>query len=217
MMLISQPIQTKMLLNSPSDDPKRIAILDAATRLFLTHGFRSVSMDKIAGAAPVSKATLYNHFASKNALFAAVVSRLCTNLLDTVMQATEEENDDVEDTLEKIATSFVDLLFTEEGLGIYRLIVAESNDFPELGQLVYDASAKIVLTQLEQYLQRLNASGCFHIADPEFAADAFFSLLKSDLHCQCLMATRSLPSQQEKQRLVQRAMNFYKRGVLYAH
>ncbi len=206
-----------MISNSTTDDPKRVAIINGATHLFLTHGFRNVSMDKIAAAAPVSKATLYNHFASKNALLAAVVSSLCTGLLDAVTQATQEENDDVEDTLEKIATSFVDLVFSEEGLGIYRLIIAESKDFPELGQLVYQASAKIVLTQLEQYLQRLNASGCFHIADPEFAADTFFSLLKSDLHCQCLMATRSLPSQQEKQRLVQRAMAFYKRGVLYGH
>ena len=45
-----------------------------ATRMFLAHGYRNVSMEKIAQAAPVSKATLYNHFDSKNALLAAVIS-----------------------------------------------------------------------------------------------------------------------------------------------
>ena len=45
-----------------SCDSKRQAIVAGATRMFLAHGFRQVSMDKIAAAAPVSKATLYNYF-----------------------------------------------------------------------------------------------------------------------------------------------------------
>lgn len=205
-----------MILNTNADDPKRLAIINGATHLFLTYGFRNVSMDKIAQAAPVSKATLYNHFENKNALLAAVVSTLCTTLFQAMSQATLETQN-VEHTLETIATSCVELLYTQEAVGIYRLIIAESKDFPELGQMVYETSIKMLLTQLENYLQQLNASGQFQIADTEFAADAFFSLLKGDLHNQCLLTTRSLPDQQERQELVKRAMSFFKRGVLYEH
>ena len=38
---------------------KRQSIIDGATRMFLQYGFNTSSMDKIAQAAPVSKATLY--------------------------------------------------------------------------------------------------------------------------------------------------------------
>ncbi|WP_027160254.1 TetR/AcrR family transcriptional regulator [Methylobacter luteus] len=198
-----------------SIDPKRQAIIDAATRMFLAHGYRNVSMDKIAQAAPVSKATLYNHFDSKPALLAAVVSALCTALLRTMTEAVTE-SDDVENNLKKIATSFMDLLFAEDGLAIYRLVIAESHDFPELGRLVYESGPLPALNWLENYLRRLNAGGRFNIADPTFAANAFFNLLKGDLYLPCLLAIKPLPSTDEKNRVINQVIPFYMRGILHA-
>lgn len=63
---------------------KRQSILKGATTLFLEQGFNAVSMDKIAQAAPVSKATLYKYFASKSDLLAAVIKELCAVLLQTI-------------------------------------------------------------------------------------------------------------------------------------
>lgn len=192
--------------------PKRHAIVQAATRLFLTHNYRSVSMDKIAHAAPVSKATLYNHFTSKNDLFAAVVGELCNSLLQTI---TLSEEDNAEQTLQKIAASFVELLYSADGLAMYRLVISESHEFPELGQLIYDNGARLALTQLETYLQQLQNSGCFHIPDTRFAADAFFSLLKGDLHFRCLLGIQAAPTEQEKTALCESATAFYLRGILH--
>jgi TetR/AcrR family transcriptional regulator of autoinduction and epiphytic fitness len=53
-------------------DRKREAIVQSATTLFQKHGFEGVSMDRVAEAADVSKRTLYNHFPSKEELFAHV-------------------------------------------------------------------------------------------------------------------------------------------------
>lgn len=196
-------------------DLKRQAIIDGATRMFLSHGYRNASMDRIARAAPVSKATLYNHFDSKPELLAAVVSALCAALLQTMSEAVVE-TEDVENNLKKIATSFMDLLFAEDALAIYRLVIAESRDFPELGQLVYESGPLPALTWLENYLGRLNAGGRFNIADPAFAADAFFNLLKGDLHLQCLLAIKPLPSTDEKNRVINQVIPFYMRGILHA-
>jgi TetR/AcrR family transcriptional repressor of mexJK operon len=198
-----------------SSDSKRQAIIDSATRLFLAQGFRQVSMEKIAIAAPVSKATLYNYFDSKNALLAEVISQLCASVLETMNQAKLEANH-VEANLKKIAQSFVDLIFSENAMGLYRLMIAESLDFPGLGQLVYESSAKYILPPLQNYLQQLNDSGRFHIADTAFAADAFFSVLKGDRHFQCLLGIMPLPSTLEKQQLINQAISFYMRGVLHA-
>lgn len=183
--------------------------------MFLTHGYRNVSMEKIAQAAPVSKATLYNHFDSKNALLAAVIAGLCESLLQTMSQVTIE-SDDVENNLSKIATSAVDLIFSEDALAIYRLVVAESPDFPELGQLFYQSGPQAALTQLENYFRRLNAGGSFNITDPVFAADAFFSMLKGDLHLRCLLTKTLRPSAEEKTHLVSQVIAFFMRGILHA-
>lgn len=57
-------------------DRKRAAILQAAITEFLAHGFEATSMDKIAASAEVSKRTVYNHFPSKDDLFAAILQQL---------------------------------------------------------------------------------------------------------------------------------------------
>ncbi len=202
-------------MTSESIDPKRQAILDGATRMFLSYGYRNVSMEKIAQAAPVSKATLYNHFDSKNALLAAVTAELCGSLLQTLTQATIE-SDDVESNLTQIATSAVELIYAEDALAIYRLVVAESPDFPELGQLFYASGPQAALTQLEDYFRRLNAGGNFNIADPVFAADAFFSMLRGDLHLRCLLSKTLRPTADEKKRLIAQVITFFMQGMLHA-
>ncbi|MCX7095962.1 MAG: TetR/AcrR family transcriptional regulator [Methylobacter sp.] len=202
-------------MTSEPIDPKRQAILDGATRMFLAHGYRNASMEKIAQAAPVSKATLYNHFDSKNALFAAVIAERCASLLQTMSQVTVK-SDSVESNLTKIASAAVELIFSEEALAIYRLVVAESPDFPELGQLFYQSGPQTVLIQLEDYFRQLNAEDSFNIADPVFAADAFFSMLKGDLHLRCLLTETLRPCADQKNHLVAQVIAFYMRGILHA-
>jgi TetR/AcrR family transcriptional repressor of mexJK operon len=194
---------------------KRQAIVRAATHLFLTQSYRSVSMEKIAKAAPVSKATLYNHFTGKPQLLAAVVSELCTSLLQTMNQSLSDE-DDAEQTLQKIAASALDLMYSPEGLAIYRLVIGEIYEFPELGQVVYDNGPRLALGQLEAYLRQLQNSGCFNISDAHFTADAFFSLLKGDLHFRCLLGIQDAPTDAEKARLIESVTQFYLRGIMYA-
>ena len=57
----------------PKDSGKREAILSAAVELFMSHGFAGTSMDNLAAAANVSKATLYSHFADKSTLYRAII------------------------------------------------------------------------------------------------------------------------------------------------
>jgi TetR/AcrR family transcriptional regulator of autoinduction and epiphytic fitness len=54
-------------------DRKREAIVQAAIAEFRTHGFEATSVDKVAARAEVSKRTLYNHFPSKDELFAEIL------------------------------------------------------------------------------------------------------------------------------------------------
>ena len=80
------PLQTATIVAEcyAAENPKRLAILDAAGRLFLERGFNDTSMDAIAEAAPVSKPTLYSHFKDKGDLFAAVINGRCCAMVATM-------------------------------------------------------------------------------------------------------------------------------------
>lgn len=51
-------------------------ILEKATDMFLTHGFKSVTMDDIASEMGISKKTIYQHFANKDSLVKASTTHL---------------------------------------------------------------------------------------------------------------------------------------------
>ncbi len=57
-------------------------ILAAAEELFSRRGFDAVSMNEIAEAAGVSKANIFHHFESKNALYLAVVRNACSDSVE---------------------------------------------------------------------------------------------------------------------------------------
>ncbi len=59
---------------------KRAQILEAAQALFLQNGLRATSMEAIAQHAGVAKPTLYKHFADKQAVFDALLTRLLADL-----------------------------------------------------------------------------------------------------------------------------------------
>ena len=54
-------------------DQKRQQILDAGRELFMTQGYADTSMDQVTAKSGVSKATVYNHFPSKEILFEEAV------------------------------------------------------------------------------------------------------------------------------------------------
>jgi AcrR family transcriptional regulator len=72
--------------------PSREAeILDAATRVFLRHGFRKTSMDEVARAAGLSRQALYLRFAGKRELFQATVERMIGQVRAAALAALEQE------------------------------------------------------------------------------------------------------------------------------
>jgi AcrR family transcriptional regulator len=61
-------------------------ILTKATDMFLTLGFKSVTMDDIASEMSISKKTIYHHFSNKDNL----IKEVTTNLFDTISCGIDE-------------------------------------------------------------------------------------------------------------------------------
>lgn len=72
--------------------PGCVKILDAAESLFASHGVDGVSIREIAEAAGISKATVFHHFDSKEALYQAVVRRSCKGIVALVAQMAARED-----------------------------------------------------------------------------------------------------------------------------
>lgn len=66
---------------------KEEAVLEAAYEVFLTYGFKKVSMQEIAAAAGISRPALYLRYRSKQELFLAVIERVLSQRLAHVETA----------------------------------------------------------------------------------------------------------------------------------
>src|SRR5271165_1610862 len=120
-------------LKTDSDSPKHQLVLDAAAALFMAHGYGAVSMDAVARAAGVSKATLYAHFASKDALFATIVGDGCRAKMvatDYLAKAPVGGAAGLAETLRVFGTHMMRFLMQPDTQSIYRIVVSESSRFP---------------------------------------------------------------------------------------
>jgi TetR/AcrR family transcriptional regulator, mexJK operon transcriptional repressor len=156
-------------------------ILAAARTLFLKLGYGDTSMDAIARHAAVSKATLYSHFAGKDALFAALIVSECRHLSDQIGRRPLDEPD-IRDALLRVAHDFNNLLCTGYGLTMYRIVVAEAPRFPELGRVFYDSGPTIMIDRIANLLRQAADRGLLKVHDPRIAAIQFISLIRGELH-----------------------------------
>jgi len=171
-------------------------------------------MEAIAEAAPVSKPTLYSHFKSKQELFAAVIAERCEVLLETLMIAKITQLEPVAG-LKSIVSAFVELIYAEEALALYRLMVAEQQHFPELGALIYQSGPALVLQQLSAYLSELDACHALRIPDVELSSRLLMGMLKGDEHFRCMLGLQQGLSEAEKQLLIDAAVALFLKGHGY--
>jgi len=66
---------------------RRAAILEAALQVFSERGFKQASLDEVAERGGVSKALIYEHFASKRELQLALLDAYVHDLIDRVVRA----------------------------------------------------------------------------------------------------------------------------------
>ena len=68
-------------------DVRRQQLLEVSLRLFAARGFKATTMDDIAEAAGVTKPLLYQHFASKRALYLELLDGVAQSMLEAIGKA----------------------------------------------------------------------------------------------------------------------------------
>ena len=197
------------LADSPGlDSPKAQQILAGGREAFLELGYEGASVDEIARRAQVSKATLYNYFGDKRALFAAVVDAECRELAQRLLTIDAIEGN-VEVTLLTIARSLVRFIVSPFAQGMYRIAVAESQRFPEVGRTFYAAGPPLSATRLATFFAAARDRGELVMEDTEFAACQFAELCRADLFHKVLFGVMDQPSQEEVDRIAESAVRLF--------
>ena len=106
--------------------PPQDRILDAAMRVFRRHGFRRSSIEQAAEEAGLTRQALYHHFASKEALFRAVLERLYEQALAAETAAAK--------AAEEAGLELADILVAEIGARMQSLL-ASLKDSPHIEEL----------------------------------------------------------------------------------
>jgi AcrR family transcriptional regulator len=101
---------------------RREQLLDVGRQLFAERGFDGTSVEEIAARAGVSKPVVYEHFGGKEGLYAVVVDREVSRLLDTVTSAFTGDNPRL--LLEQAALAM--LTYVEDQADGFRILVRES-------------------------------------------------------------------------------------------
>jgi TetR/AcrR family transcriptional repressor of mexJK operon len=183
-------------------------ILYAAQELFIEKGFGPASMDAVAKAAGVSKATVYAHFRSKDELFAAIVGQIAERLTGEIRRVMEDRLP-LRQALTRIGLRFLDVLTDRKRVRMFRMIVAEADRFPELGRVFYRAGPVMMQDCLAGFLRDSAAAGALVLPDSALAAKQFLSLIKSDLHLRCMFEVDANPSQDERNVQVAAAVEMF--------
>lgn len=155
-------------------------VLEGARRVFLSDGFEGASVDAIARAARVSKATLYSYFPDKRRLFSEV-ARIECQLQSDKATASIDKDGPVRDVLRAAAAHMVGFILSDFAQGIYRVCVAEADRFPELGREFYESGPQLGIDALTAYFDYACERGDLRIDDRPLAACQFQSLCKAGI------------------------------------
>ena len=163
----------------------RARILEAAAEMFRTQGY-DVSMENIAGAAGVSKQTLYNQFDNKEALFKEMIADRAAMMRAPLNASALTRHP--RDMLTDVARQYYMHACGAHEIGYYRMIVGASQQFPDIGKAYYEAGPKLMLDALSQWMAREERLGRLDTGgDPQLAAEHFLSLITGHVETKGLL------------------------------
>ncbi|GAB1406224.1 TetR/AcrR family transcriptional regulator [Thermomonas brevis] len=169
----------------PKDLGKRAAILLAAKRMFVQHGFEGVSMDQIAAEAGVSKLTVYSHFGDKGNLFSEAVRAHCEESIPAAL-FDPAPGVPLRERLTQIGRAFVAMVMTPDAIAAHRILCAPQVAGSDLATILWEAGPQRLHASFAALLERRMHAGELDIPDPARATGHFFTLLKGEPHSQAV-------------------------------
>lgn len=187
---------------------KRRDIIDGARRVFFDKGFDGASMDEIARASAVSKATIYVYFSSKEELFQALVETDRRKSAERLFEF-DPADVDVESLLKRIGVSFMTMMVEPDHIRLVRMVIGAAEKFPAVGRTFFDAGPCHGGQRLADLLARQTELGHLKVDDFLMAAFQFFNLCQGNLVKGLFFGTGQQPTHDEIEHSVAGAVRVF--------
>ncbi len=192
-----------------SDDERRRQLIAVAEAVFLEKGFHAATMDDIARRAGMSKKTIYQIFPGKTALFDVLLTERLSPLFVPIENDGRPPAEILIDFLDRVAR----IVLSAEQIALTRLMVAESQRSPEIGQAFERQGIGRGNSALERWLAARKADGSLAIESAEEASAMLFGMTICEFVLSRLVNKRAPPTEDEVRRRIRDGVTIFLAGV----
>ena len=157
------------------DNPKKQIITQVAQNIFSKHGLLKTTVDEIAKAARMGKASLYHYFQSKEEIFKEVVEKENRFLKEKIREAVNKET-----TPQKKMKIYIlkKMEYLNELANIHSALKDEYLENYAFIEKIREKNSREELFTIREILQDGEDKGIFEISDIELTSFAITSALK---------------------------------------
>ena len=176
------PVKTKRKRSNQAGRPtaaelerRKERVMQVATELFVERGFAATSLVDIARGAGVATRTLYQHFGDKEVIFREVI--FARDAEAALQPPKVEPGDTLYSALLNASNYAYEITYRERSIGLMRLMIAESNRFPEFMQSVAKSIFSHFRSNIEKVLEALAGAGLIPQGNHARSAELFSDLV----------------------------------------
>lgn len=168
---------------------KRQDILEAARIEFSQKGYHETTIDDVVRRIGTSKATIYNYFPNKEAMFAEMLAdaaKPATSALAQILAA----DDPIKIRIQNYAHKYLEMQTSEMSIAIQRLLIGDADKLRATALALHNDPEVNGYDQLVKALEREQTAGNFRPVAPDRMARHLIALLYGNLVTRLLLCER---------------------------
>ncbi len=171
-------------------------LVEAAAEEFQANGYAAATMGSVAQRAGISTKTMYRLIPCKADLFKKVISERISGFMLEVDSAALDKYD-LTEAVEHILIAFGSLTLHKETLAMVRLVIGESDRFPELAASFHEIAVVATTNAMAAWLERQRERGLLKLDDPVKSASALRGMMTMDLQRTSMLGLSHVPTPEE--------------------
>ena len=196
-----------------SANERREAIVKQAIGLFSEKGFRGTTTRELAAAVGVSEPVIYQHFAAKKDLYAAIIESKSKEANDSLNVWSEAREAD--DRTAFMALGRLIWRWYEDDRTLTRLLFFSALEGHELSDMFFTRHAAGFLEAVSTHIRTRIKAAAFRPLDPETLAWSFIGMVAH--HAQSVSVFRFDPKPRPREAVLEDMVDLFLRGVLKEH
>ncbi len=169
--------QSPRVLGRPRHDenakPTKDLVLDTATKLFIKEGYKNISMDDVAKACNVTKATIYYYYPTKGELYTSALIAMMDRIRLSILQILEQQKpfkERLEQLVEVHLSATIDI-------DMNNFMREASINLSESQLRQVQASENEMYQTIERAMQKEMEKGTIRKGNAKFFAHSFMALM----------------------------------------